>query len=77
LNSIGASSFFALADHDDAVHDDRVEHRAHRIDGCLVGGDLVAAADPAAGAHRGGLRHSNQLERQVPVWVGRGHARQW
>ena len=36
----------ALADHDDAVHRDRVEDEAHRVDGRLIGGDLVAAADP-------------------------------
>ena len=37
----------ALADDDDAVHLDGVEHVAHGVDGGLVGGDLVAAADPA------------------------------
>ena len=57
----------ALADDDDAVHRDRVEHRAHRVDGGLVGGDLVAAADPAAGAHRRGLGHAHELEREVAV----------
>ena len=38
----------ALADHDDAVHRHRVEREAHRVDGGLVGGLLVAAARPSA-----------------------------
>ena len=58
----------ALADHDDAVHRDRVEHRAasrrrrpgrRRL--------LVAAPDPAARAHRRRLGHADELEREVPV----------
>ena len=56
-----------LADHDDAVHDDGVEHRAHRVDRGLVGGQLVAAADPAAGAHGGGLGDADELEREVAI----------
>ncbi len=60
-----------LADDDDAAHDDRVEHRAHRVDRRLVGGDLVTAPDPAAGAHRRGLGDAHELERQVPVRRGR------
>src|SRR4029078_11689325 len=40
----------ALADHDDSVHADGVEERAHAVDGRLVGGDLVAAAaEPRCG----------------------------
>src|SRR3712207_7289212 len=46
----------ALADHDDAVHRDAVDHQPHRVDGGLVGSDLVAAADPPARGERGGLR---------------------
>src|SRR5204862_1384858 len=57
----------ALADHDDAGHLDRVEDGAHAVDGRLVGGFLLAAADPAAGAHGCGLRHAHQLEREVAV----------
>ncbi len=57
----------AFADHDDAVHADGVEHRAHRVDGGLVGRVLVAAPDPAAGAHRGSLGHAHELEREVAV----------
>ena len=41
-----------------------------RVDRRLVGGDLVAAPDPAAGAHRGGLGDADELEREVPVWGG-------
>ena len=64
----------ALADHDDAVHRDGVEHRAHRVDRGLVGSDLVAAADPAAGAHRRGLGDAHELEREVAVgaWLAIG-----
>ena len=57
----------ALADHDDAVHRDRVEDEAHRVDGGAVGGDLVAAADPAGGGQRRGLGDPDQLQRQVAV----------
>ena len=56
-----------LADHDDAVHADRAEHRVHAVDGGLVGGDLVAAADPARGLHRRGLGHAHELEREVAI----------
>ena len=60
----------ALADHDDAVHRDRVEHEAHRVDGGAVGGDLVAAADPAGGGERRGLGDPDQLQREVAVGLG-------
>ena len=57
----------ALADHDDAVHRDRVEHEAHRVDGGAVGGQLVAAADPAGGGERRRLGDPDQLQREVAV----------
>jgi hypothetical protein len=57
----------ALADHDDALHRDGVEDRAHAVDRGLVGGLLVAPADPPARAERGGLRHPDELEREVAV----------
>ena len=38
-----------------------------RVDGGLVGGLLVAAADPAGGGERGGLGHAHELEREVAV----------
>ena len=63
----------AFADHDDAVHHDGVEHRAHAVDRRLVGSDLVAAPDPAPGTHRSGLRDTDELERQVPVWTRGAH----
>ena len=64
----------ALADHDDAVHVDGVEHGVHAVDGGLVGGLLVAAPDVAAGGQRGGLGHAHELEREVAVRdVARGH----
>ena len=56
-----------LADHDRAVHRDRVEDEAHRVDGCAVGGELVAAADPAGGGQSGGLGDPDQLQSQVAV----------
>ena len=56
-----------LADHDDAVHVDRVQHGVHAVDGGLVGGLLVAAADPARGLQRGGLRDAHELEREVAI----------
>ena len=59
-----------LADHDDAVHRDRVEDEAHRVDRGLVGGDLVAAADPAGGGQGGGLGDAHELEREVAVGLG-------
>ena len=57
----------AFADDDDAVHRDRVEHEAHRVDGGAVGGELVAAAHPAAGGERGGLGDPGELHREVAI----------
>src|SRR5207342_1250723 len=56
-----------LADHDDAAHDDGVERAAHRVDGGLVGGLLLAPADPAGRGQGGGLRDAHELEREVAV----------
>ena len=63
-----------LADHDDAVHRDRIEDKAHRVDRSLVSGDLVAAADPAGGSKGGGLGDTHELEGQIAVGLGRGGA---
>jgi hypothetical protein len=57
----------ALADHDDAVHRDRIDHQAHRVHGGLVGADLVTAPDPPAGGKGSRLGHAYELERAVPV----------
>ena len=57
----------ALADDDDAAHRDRVEHQPHRVDRGLVGGDLVAAPDPARRERGGRLGDADELEREVPV----------
>ena len=57
----------ALADHDEAVHRDGAEHVAHGVDGGLVGGLLVAAADEAGGGERGGLGDADELEGEVSV----------
>ena len=65
----------ALADHDDAVHVDAVEHVAHRVDRGGVGRLLVAAADQPRGAERRRLGHADQLEREVAVRAGCALAR--
>ena len=57
----------ALADHDDAVHRDAVEHDAHRLDRGAVGGVLVAAAHPPAAGERGGLGGAHELHREVAI----------
>ena len=67
LKSIGASSFSPSPITTDAVHRDGVDHQPHRVDGGAVGGDLVAAADPAAGGQRRGLGHADELHREVAV----------
>ena len=69
----GRLVLLALADHDRAVHRDRVDHEPHRVDGGGVGGDLVAVADPAAGGQRRGLGHAGELHRQVAVGAALGH----
>ncbi|MCS7006982.1 MAG: hypothetical protein NZL88_05455 [Gaiellaceae bacterium] len=56
-----------LADDDDTSHGDGVEEETHRVHGRLVGGDLVAAPDPARREGRGSLRHPDELEREVAV----------
>ena len=50
------------------------EHEAHRVDGGLVGGLLVAAADQARGGERGGLGDAHELEREVAVGATLRHA---
>ena len=57
----------ALADDDDAAHRDGADQRAHGVDGRAVAAVLVAAPDPAAGGHRGGLGDPDELEGEVAV----------
>ena len=57
----------ALADDDDAVHAHRADEGPHGVDGRAVAAVLVAAADPAAGGHRGRLGDPDQLEGEVAV----------
>ena len=59
-----------LADHDDAVHRDRVEDVAHRVDGGTVGGELVAAADPAGRREGGRLGDPDELQGEVAIRLG-------
>jgi hypothetical protein len=46
----GRLVLLALADDHDAVHLDRVQDDAHRVDRGLVGGDLVPHPDEPRGA---------------------------
>src|SRR5437868_4563952 len=62
-----------LADHDDAAHAHRVEHASHAVDGRLVGGLLLATADPPGGGHRSRLRDAHELQRDVAVRCGPPH----
>ena len=48
LKSMGASSFSPSPITTVPCIETDVDHEPHRVDGGLVGGDLVAAADPAA-----------------------------
>ena len=57
----------ALADDDDAIHLDGVQDEAHRIDRCLIGRDLLAAAHPPTGRQRRGLGHAHQVEGKVSI----------
>ena len=59
--------FLALADDDDSVHRNGVEHQAHRVDRRLVGALLLAAADPPGRTERRRLGHPHQLEREVAI----------
>ena len=55
-----------------------LEHEAHRVDGGLVGGLLVAHADEARRRQGGGLGHAHELQGEVAVGAGGaefGHAR--
>ena len=54
----------ALADHDRSVDGQAVEFAAHRIDGGLVGGLLVAPPAQARGRNRGALGDAHEFERQ-------------
>ena len=65
--SIGASSFSPspMTTMPSIAHG--AQHGVHAVDGGLVGGDLVAAADPAGGLQRGGLGDADELEREVAI----------
>ena len=67
LKSIGALSFSPSPMTTTPSHADGGDQRAHRVDGDAVGAVLVAAADPAAGGHRGGLGDADQLQGEVAV----------
>jgi hypothetical protein len=60
----------ALADHDDAVELDGAEERAHRVDRCAVGRELVALADEGHRTDRRRLGGTHELHRQVAIRSG-------
>ena len=51
----GGFIFFAFADHDDAIHLDRVQHQAHTIDRGLICGILIPTAHLAPCTQCGGF----------------------
>ncbi len=57
----------AFADDDHAVHRDGRQRQAHRLDGRIVGGVLVAAADPSRSGQTCRLGGAHQLHCEVPV----------
>ena len=57
----------ALADHDDPVHLDRAQDRAHGVDGGPIGADLVASTDPSGGGQSGRFGDSDELHCKVAV----------
>ena len=73
LKSIGASSFSPSPMTTTPFIDTVAIERAHRVDGGAVGAVLVAAADPAAGGHRRGLGHPDELQGEVAVGGLGGH----
>ena len=64
MNSIGASSQLALADHHRAVDRQLVELAPHGVDRGLVGRLLVAVAAQPRRRHRRALGHAHDLERE-------------
>ena len=57
----------ALADDHGAVHRQRVERGAHRLDRGGIGGVIVAAPDPGRGGDRGGLGYPDHFEHEDSV----------
>ena len=58
---------FALADDDPAAHRDGIHHLAHRLDRDVVGMLAVALAHRLGRFDRGGLGHTQKIERRVRV----------
>jgi hypothetical protein len=57
----------AFADHHRALYGERIERRAHGVDGRLVGHLLVAAAHQLGGGECRRLGDADRLERQIAV----------
>ena len=72
MNSIGASSSLALADHHRAVDRQLVELAPHRVDRGLVGRLVLAVAAQPRRRHRRALGHAHDLERENALehWCG-------
>ena len=57
----------AFADHDDAVHRHGGQREAHRLDGGVVGGVLVAPTDPPRRSEAGRFGGAYEVHREVAV----------
>jgi hypothetical protein len=63
----GRFVLLALANDDDAIHLDRIEHQAHGVHGGLVAAFFIAPPHKAPGGQSGGLGHTDQLQCQIAV----------
>ena len=63
----GGFVFFAFANNNNAVHADGVEHVAHCVDCCAVGGEFVATPNPARCCECGRFGYPNQFHCKVAV----------
>ena len=71
LKSIGASSFSPSPITTTPSIETESSTKRIASTAAPVGGDLVAAADPAGGGERGGLGDAHQLQREVAIGLGR------
>ena len=61
--------FLALTDDHKTVEVDGAQERAHGIDRCAIGGQLVPAADVGHRANGGSLGRAHEFHTEVAVWV--------
>ena len=57
-----------LADYNDTVHRNRVEHKAHRVNGGLIGSQLVAHAHQSRRRERSGFGYAHQFKGEISIW---------